>query len=136
MTAINGVNIRVLVVDDHKIMRSLIVRMLNAIGIKDIVEAANGEEAMNLLLKEGETEIELIISDLHMDKMDGSEFCHRIRKSKEIKNPNIPIVVLTGEKDDMVLEVVRQVGADMVLQKPLTPNQLRECIEASIGIKF
>lgn len=136
MTALDGLNIRVLVVEDHKVMRALIVRMLKSAGINDVLEAGNGEEALELLLKTEEPEIELVITDLHMDKMDGSEFCHRIRRSKEIKNPNLPIVFLTGEKDDMVLDVIRQVGANMVLFKPLSPAQLRECIEATIGIRL
>ncbi len=64
--------LRILIVDDERFMRSLLTHMLERLGIVEIVCAENGRRAMQELLQEGRR-IDLILSDLVMDDMDGVE---------------------------------------------------------------
>ncbi len=128
--------IRVLVVDDHKTMRSIIRQLLGQVGISDIDEAENGEEALKLLLNPSRPDPDVIICDLHMDKMDGVEFCNRVRRDDSIRGRAIPILILTGDKDELLHEVTRQVGAAKVLTKPISAPDLRKEIETAIGFSI
>ncbi len=116
--------IRVLVVDDQSAMRSIIRQLLHQVGIDDVAEAENGEQALAALR---------INCDIHMDHMDGTEFCNRVRRDAAIRNRAIPILMLTGDRDRLVHEVAQQLGAAKVLTKPITAYDLLGEIEAAIG---
>lgn len=79
------------------------------------------------------TDPDVIICDLHMETMDGLEFCNQVRRDEGIRTRAIPIIVLTGDRDTMVHEVSRQVGATAVLAKPISADQLLEQIHTAIG---
>ena len=130
MTDIQVNDISVLVIDDQRAMRSIVRQLLAQVGIHDIQEAPNGEEAMELLNQPGNEDPDIIICDLHMDKMDGMEFCNQIRRDKEHV---IPVIILTGDSDKLLHEVARQVGAIEVLTKPISAPQLQEHIQTAIG---
>ncbi|MCH7887748.1 MAG: response regulator [Proteobacteria bacterium] len=79
MTHRGAVSIRVLVIDDQRTMRDIIRHLLGQVGIHDIEEAENGEEAVDLICRPGFVQPDIIICDLHMKKMDGMEFCNKMR---------------------------------------------------------
>ena len=124
--------IRVLVVDDQSAMRSIIRQLLHQVGIDDVTEAENGEQAFDMLRNAGNTDPDVIICDVHMDQMDGIEFCNRVRKDEAIRNRAIPILMLTGDRNRLVHEVAQQVGAAKVLTKPITAHDLLGEIEHAI----
>lgn len=128
--------IRVLVIDDHKTMRSIVRQLLGQVGISDIDEAENGEEALELLRNPARADPDVIICDLHMDKMDGVEFCNCVRRDDSIRGRAIPILILTGDKDELLHEVTKQVGAAKVLTKPISAPDLRKEIETAIGFSI
>ena len=130
MTDIQVNDIRVLVIDDQRAMRSIVRQLLSQIGIHDIHEARNGEEALKFLNQPSNEDPDVIICDLHMDKMDGLEFCNHVRRDKE---HDIPIIILTGDSDKLLHEVARQVGAVEVLTKPISAPKLQEHIQTAIG---
>ena len=133
LTALSsGSALKVLVIDDHRTMRKIIARCLRAIGITDISDAANGAVALEWLAG-ANNDPDVIICDLHMDEMDGLEFCNRVRRGKGLRDNNIPILLLTGESDSMLLEVAQQVGVSNVLQKPISPPDLGAAIGAVVG---
>jgi CheY-like chemotaxis protein len=127
-------DLNVLVVDDHSAMRRILRRLLEAIDIRNVTEAANGAEAITIL--EGTSQDEdhdLVICDLFMDKMDGLEFCNAVRRSDPLRKRRIPIILLTAERDKLLLDVVRQVGATTVIHKPISAPDLKKVIERSVG---
>ncbi len=130
MSEFQAGDIRVLVIDDQRAMRSIVRQLLSQIGIHDIQEARNGEEALKIINQPNEEDPDVIICDLHMDKMDGLEFCNQVRRDKEHV---IPIIILTGDSDEFLHEVSRQVGAVAVLTKPVSAPELREHIQTAIG---
>ena len=127
--------LHVLFIDDHRTMRKIIARCLREIGITAIADAGNGAEALAWLAMPN-NDPDVIICDLHMDEMDGLEFCNRMRRGKGIRNPNIPILLLTGESDKMLLEVAEQVGVGNVLQKPITSQDIGAAIAAVVGFEI
>ena len=126
--------IRVLVVDDQPAMHAIIREILRAVGITRVDTAVNGAEALDMLRDPQIKDPDLIISDIHMDGIDGLEFCNRLRRDKGLRNRNIPVVVVTGDEDDLVHGICRQLGAAEILIKPISPSELFTAIEAAIGI--
>ncbi len=125
--------IRVLVVDDQSAMRSIIRQLLHQVGIDDVAEAENGEQAFDMLRSAGHKDPDVIICDIHMDQMDGTEFCNRVRRDEAIRNRAIPILMLNGDRDRLVHEVAQQLGAAKVLTKPITAHDLLGEREHAIG---
>ena len=68
--------------------------------------------------------------------MDGLQFCQRIRMKKTLHDRHIPIIILTGDKTDLVHQAAIQVGAFTVLAKPVSAPTLREAISASVGFQL
>ena len=126
-------DIRVLVIDDHKTMREIVRRLLAQIGIEQVSDAGNGEEALALLRTAGFDPPDVIICDLHMDKMDGMQFCAKLRHDDNPERRVTPVIILTGDKDSLVHEVTEQVGATVVLTKPISADDLKKQIEAVVG---
>ena len=127
--------LHVLIIDDQKTMRSIIMGMLRTIGITTVATAPSGEEALEYLLQ-GARFPDLIICDLHMEKMDGIQFCNAVRRNEDLKNKGVPILILTGDRDPLLHEVSMQVGALTVLTKPITAEELKAQIEEAVGYSF
>ena len=113
----------VLIVDDSSTMRKIISRSLRQAGlaIDDILEAGDGIEGLNVLATSGKT-INLILSDINMPNMDGLEFVKQVRANGQA----MPIVMITTEGGEDVLNQAMQNGANDSIKKPFTPDQLNE----------
>lgn len=125
-----------LVIDDHKTMRSIVRRMLIDIGITEIGEYSEGAAAWDYLTACTLDVPDFIVCDLHMEGMDGLEFINKIRRSKNLAIHQIPVLILTGDPDQMIQDVAAQVGAAKVLQKPISAPELRKEIAAILGIQL
>ena len=130
MSEFQAGDISVLIIDDQRAMRSIVRQLLSQIGIHDVQESRNGERALDRLNDPSDEDPDIIICDLHMDEMDGLEFCNLVRRDKEHV---IPIIILTGDSDKLLHEVSKQVGAVAVLTKPVSAPELQEHIQAAIG---
>ncbi len=123
--------VRVLVVDGQRGMRSILRQLLAQIGIEDVLEAADGEEAIEVLDRPDIERPDVIICDLHLDKLDGMELCNMFRRDKD--RVTTPVIIVTGESDEFLHDVARQVGAVEVLTKPVSAPELQEHIQTAIG---
>ena len=130
MSEFKAGNVRVLVVDGQRGMRSILRQLLAQIGIEDVIEAKNGEEALEIIDQPETVSPDVIICDLHLDKLDGLELCNMFRRDKDRV---MPIIIVTGEADEFLHDVARQVGAVEVLTKPVSAPDLLEQIQAAIG---
>ena len=117
----------ILVVDDNENNRYTLTRRLKRMGIKQIVEAENGLEAIN---KVESQDFDMILLDIMMPIMDGYEVLKRLRSEKRFLN--IPIIMISALSD--VEDVVKAIdlGADDFLLKPFNPVLLRAKVEASL----
>jgi two-component system chemotaxis response regulator CheY len=128
--------LRALVIDDQRSMRMIVKNLLRTIGIENVAEAENGKVAL-AYLRGSEVEYpDVIICDLHMDEMDGMQFCNIVRSDKNLRDHHVPILMLTGDLDPMLHEVSKQVGALSVLIKPVSAEELGQHIEKALGYAF
>jgi len=117
-------NMKVLLVDDIKSMRTLIKGILFKLGLHKVVDASDGFEALSVLKTE---KIDFIISDWNMPKMDGLELLKKVRENADYKNT--PFLMITAENSkDRVVEAI-QAGTSDFIAKPFTEGTLREKIE-------
>jgi two-component system, chemotaxis family, chemotaxis protein CheY len=114
-------NLRALIVEDNGHMRTLLRNLLNAIGIKDVLEAPDGGAALALLQ---DRQCDIILSDMAMAPMDGIAFTQRIRNGESGANPYIPIIMVTGHTERHRVEMARDAGVTEFLAKPITTQNL------------
>ena len=116
---------RVLVVDDSSTMRKIVSRSLRQAGLEfdEILEASDGQEALNVLENEN---VDLILSDINMPNMDGLEFLRQKKENDAIKN--IPVVMITTEGGADIIGEAKQLGAAGSIKKPFKPDTINEVI--------
>lgn len=114
-------NIRVLVVDDFATMRRIIKGVLKQLGFSNIVEAEDGDVALEELKKD---EYGLILADWNMPNMSGLELLKAVRSDKNLQR--IPFIMVTAEgQKDNILEAVKA-GVSNYVIKPFTPETINE----------
>ena len=133
MTVSNLATLRILVVENHLRMRTLITQMLVAGGVTKLDEASNGAEALQFLHDPSSELPDVVISDIHMERLDGLELCNAIRRDKSAEIRAIPILVLTGDEDEVMHEAVEQFGAGHVLTKPVSADELFRGISRAVS---
>ena len=133
VTAVDPKDIRVMVIDDQRTMRMIVRRLLVAGGVRNVSEAENAMVALDKLRTGEIKEPDVVVCDLHMDEMDGLEFCNAVRRDQTVLKGSTPILMLTGDDDPLVHEVIAQVGAAKVLLKPISSAALIKEIETAIG---
>jgi two-component system chemotaxis response regulator CheY len=127
MPGANGLDQKVLVVDEVMAMRKLIRNVLKEIGFSQISEADNGAAALSLLQSE---RIALVLTDWNLPAMTGLELLRRIRRDPASRD--IPVLMVTAEGNiENVVEAIKA-GADNFVVKPFTA----ETIRAKIGQVF
>ncbi len=107
---------KILVVDDEPRMRKLVRDFLVKEGYL-VVEAADGEDALNLFMQS--KDISLIVMDVMMPKMDGYEVCEEIRKISQV-----PIILLTAKSEEKDELKGFSLGVDEYITKPFSPRIL------------
>jgi len=118
---------KILVVDDDGPSRYLLKAILQPKGY-EVFSASNGLEAVDILQKE---DITLIISDIMMPKMDGFQLLRRCKTDPGLKS--IPFIIYTAnytKEEDIAL--VRDLGADLVIIKPIDPDEFLSTINSTI----
>ena len=120
----------VLVVDDSTTARSAIINVLrDHLYCKDIVEAANGQEALRKL--KSRPDIDWVFCDWEMPVMAGDELLVEIRKTPE--TAHLPFIMITskGDRDSLVTAV--QLGVTSFIVKPFTAKKLVEKVFLAQG---
>ena len=120
--------LRILVVDDTATSRGLITNALQQMGIKNYNAATDGAEAMGVLEN---TTYHLVSSDYNMPNMDGLELLKSMRQNP--KSQRTGFIMITGTKDPGVISQGQQFGMNNYIEKPITLNGLKACIEAVTG---
>jgi two-component system alkaline phosphatase synthesis response regulator PhoP len=108
----------ILVAEDERDIRELIVFTLQ-IGGFDVVEVANGEEAVK---KATEILPDLILMDVRMPKMTGYEACKALKEREKTKD--IPIVFLSAKGQETEINKGLELGAAKYFLKPFAPDEL------------
>lgn len=114
--------LKILVVDDESRMRKLVRDFLSVKGY-EVLEAEDGAKAMDLFF--AVDDIDLVILDVMMPKMDGWQVCREIRNYSKI-----PIIMLTARTDERDELQGFQLGVDEYISKPFSPKILVARVEA------
>lgn len=120
--------LKVLIVDDTSTSRMLIRDGLEQLGFRNIIFAADGEQALKMMMS---TPAHLVISDFNMPKLDGLQLLQAIRNYKP--TANVPFIMLTGKGDASVLTKGKTLGLNNYLTKPIDMGALKKAIESVVG---
>ena len=115
----------ILVVDDDPSIRALITTTLEDIADFELVEAPNGQQAIETA---SQLSPEIVFLDLEMGPgLDGVETCRRLRSQPS--TADCRIVMLTGHNDERVEDRARGAGVDLFLTKPFSPLGLLRLVD-------
>lgn len=119
----------VLVVDDSKIMRNMVKKVLGLSGfpIERVDDATDGMDALE---KVGQGEYDLLLVDINMPRMNGMELLEKLRESESTKK--LPVVMVSTEGSKLRIARLRELGASFV-HKPFTPPDLVDAMIEVIG---
>jgi CheY-like chemotaxis protein len=116
---------RILVVDDQKSIREILFHLLSGMGFH-VTLAADGAQGWRRFQS---IPCDLVLTDLHMPVMDGWGLVRRIKQA----SPRTPVVLLTGEGRERILEKVARTDIDSTLFKPFTLTELEETVWRVLG---
>lgn len=119
----NYADAKVLVVEDQKFTRLVLVDMLRSQGFTAIAEAEDGADALKLIERIG---FDLILLDIEMEPIDGITFLSAFRNMALAKPPKV--IVLTAHSESDIVFKVRQLGVDGFLLKPVQAEALKKRI--------
>ena len=120
--------IRVLVADDHEVVRTGLASLLKGSEITIVGEATNGQEAVE---RADETNPDVVLMDIRMPVMDGLSLIRALRAMPDYAT--VPMLMLSTEHDDAILERAREAGASGFLAKPFDPDELMASVDALLG---
>ena len=123
--------ISVLIVDDSSVMRKIVERSLRQAGLdlEKVMEADNGVEALSFVQ---ENDIDLILSDVNMPKMDGIEFLRQIQGIEKAKS--IPVLMITTEGSEQKVMEAISLGAKGYIRKPFSADQVRQQLSELLAL--
>lgn len=112
---------KILIVDDDPSIRQLLQVTLEVEGY-EVIQAEDGEKALAIV---AENNLDLVILDLMLPRMDGWKVCRLIRQDYDL-----PIIMLTAKDDEVDTILGLKLGADDYISKPFSPRELVARIEA------
>jgi two-component system chemotaxis response regulator CheY len=118
----------ILIVDDSKTVRNLVAFIMKKEGFK-VTTAEDGLDGLEKLYSA--QEVDLIVSDVNMPRMDGLTFIKTVREQEAYKD--IPIVVLSTEGQDKDIHTGLTVGANLYMVKPAQPEKLVRNVKMLLG---
>jgi DNA-binding response OmpR family regulator len=111
----------ILLVDDEDSVQKLLAYPLEREGFR-VLQARDGEEALERFAAE---EVDLVVLDLMLPKLDGLEVCKRLRALSEV-----PIIMLTARDDELDKVLGLELGADDYITKPFSIREFRSRVRA------
>jgi two-component system chemotaxis response regulator CheY len=121
----------ILTVDDSRTMRDMLRMTLSSEGFT-VLEAEDGVHGLEVMAESAaDTNINVIITDINMPRMDGFGFIEGVRKDE--RHRGTPILVLTTESDTAKKMRAKAAGATGWIVKPFTPAKLLEAVRKVAG---
>ena len=120
-------NIRVLVVDDAGSMRKVLVSIIKSLGISHVFEASDGTSALHIIK---DTELDVIICDWEMPKMNGLDLFIEVKK---MENPP-PFILVTSVSEMKKVKNAIEQGIEHYIVKPLKPETISKKLSSLFPI--
>jgi two-component system, chemotaxis family, chemotaxis protein CheY len=123
----------ILVIDDSKTTRAVLVKTLTILGIpaNQIFEAPNGRVALDIIEK---NQIDLIFSDVNMPIMNGKEMLEELRQNSVHRS--VPVVIVSMDCSYEKNIMLKEMGVRAFIRKPFTPEMLRGVINEILGDNY
>jgi CheY-like chemotaxis protein len=103
--------------------------MLGGLGVKEILAARDGEEAMALLTGEP---VDVVLCDLKMPNMDGFDFLKKLRAAEKGEIAQVPVVALTSVADAESVHRLRALGISGYIVKPASTRAVIDRVRAAL----
>ncbi len=123
---------RILVVDDSSIIRQMVCKSLGLAGIgpHEVLEAADGKLAL-ALLRERANDIDLVLADIHMPNMTGTQLVSEMAQDETLKR--IPVIIISSDGNAANQQRLQALGVRALIKKPFRPEQLRAVVQPILG---
>ncbi len=120
-----------LIVDDSRTTRGIIKKTLSMteLPIGQVFEAGSGREGLEQMRK---TWVDLVLADLNMPDMSGVEMIAEMAKDPLLSK--LPVVVVSSEGDQTVLDSLTELGVREIVRKPFNPSLLRDVMKRVLGV--
>ncbi len=122
---------KILLVEDAAVMRKMELKTLKSLGFENIIEAIDGQNAIDTLQRE--KDIELIISDWNMPVKSGFDLLVWVRNSADYAK--LPFLMATGRGEKKEIAKAESAGVSSFISKPFDANELSVKIEEAFGVK-
>jgi CheY-like chemotaxis protein len=123
--AYNLEQLAIMVVDDNHHMVVLVKHILVSLGIKNVREARDSADAIELL---GSYPCDIVICDYNMQPLDGVDFVKLLRTSPDSPNAHVAVIMMTGHTEYRTVAAGRDAGVNEFLAKPISVKSLCERI--------
>lgn len=124
-------NLIVLLVDDEQFIRQLVGRLLRDVGVKEVMTATDGEEAVKKLNTYG-GRVDLVILDLEMPNKNGFQVVQEVRNGAVGVDPQLPIIILTGHGQEDAVRSAVKLGVHGFLVKPMSRDALEKRMKIAL----
>lgn len=115
---------RILIAEDERDIRELIVFTLREVAGFDVYEAVNGIDALE---KVSQVMPDLVLMDVRMPKMNGYDACEQMKNNPALRD--IPVVFLSAKGQESEIKTGLKMGAEAYILKPFSPDQLISQVE-------
>jgi two-component system, chemotaxis family, chemotaxis protein CheY len=116
---------KILIVDDSATSRMIIKRCFQIAGLRE-VEYLEAEDALKAISLLHDGDVDLILSDLKMPKMDGHTFIRKLRVFEPTKE--IPVIVISSMGGDVSETDLTASGVSAIIKKPVSPEKVIEAL--------
>ncbi|MBM7555778.1 GGDEF domain-containing response regulator [Halanaerobacter jeridensis] len=126
---------KILIVDDASDIRRLLGHIIRKSGYEDLEFAVNGQEALNIIEQKQNSgeKIDLILLDIMLPDINGIEVCRQLKSKKIVEG--VPIIMVTGEEDETVLEQAFSAGAMDYIVKPFSQIELKARVKSALELR-
>src|SRR6185437_5622123 len=120
----------VLIIDDSPAMRKFIRRVLALSGVEigECLDAADGQEALNVLRANW---VDIVLTDINMPNMNGEQFMEKMAGDPLLSS--IPVLVVSTDRSDVRMKRLLDLGARDYLTKPFLPEELGGVLGKVLG---
>jgi DNA-binding response OmpR family regulator len=126
---LNTEDLKILVADDDRIVRRIVVTKLSGLGY-EITDVEDGREALDLL--EGGDVPDLLITDSNMPRMNGLQLTRTLRASSDPNLSTLPIIMLTSRQGEQDILEGLETGLDDYIIKPFSPDELAARVRTTL----
>lgn len=127
-----GLNFRdltVLVIDDMESMRVILHSILKSLGVGRVLEVESAERGLEILKAKP---VDIVISDMRLEGMQGCEFVQTVRSGEDGLDPFLPIVMISAHTEKERILLARDSGISEFLAKPISAKQVYQRLQSIV----